>query len=165
MTLAPNLSGNSDSWADLVVKLTPCFISLVIGMTTSWVAFLRYKITRDRLRLTFLSKRVDAYETLQAFYRRISQEKCITRDSLLLIAEARDKSRFLFGERVERHIEKVWRNAVDVQLMWTSLHGRKRLPIGFKRAAVAAREATLMKWMMRQTEGSTKRFAPYLRFD
>ena len=59
-------------WVDLIVKLTPAFITFVIGVVGSTIAYRQYRLStlqhqlnQNRLRLDLFSKRLEAYEMLQ----------------------------------------------------------------------------------------------------
>jgi len=54
-------------WVDIVVKLTPAIFTLVVGSTAAYIAFLQYRVNRDKLRLDLFSKRLEAFEKLQEF--------------------------------------------------------------------------------------------------
>lgn len=151
-------------WVDIVVKLTPAFITLVVGLIASLVAYLQYKTNNDKLRLDLFSKRLAAFEKLQEFFTSVLREGCVKDEALVVLAEARYKSRFLFGKEIEGYFDELWNKAVDMRGLRSRLYGSGSLPVGAERTAVCEQESALLKWQMKQMKTAHERYAPYLRF-
>jgi len=81
-----------------------------------------------------------------------------------LLAEARYKSRFLFGPEIEGQFDEIWKRAVDMRTLRDKLHGPSSLPVGAERTEVCEKESVLMKWMLNEMRESPKRYAKYLAF-
>jgi hypothetical protein len=152
------------SWVDIVVKLTPAFITLVVGLIASLVAFLQYKTNSDKLRLDLFSKRLEAFEKLQEFFTSVLREGTVKDEALLVLAEARYKSRFLFGIEIEAYFDELWKKAVDTRGLRSRLYGPGSLPVGTERNAVCDQESELLKWHLDQMKTVHERYGPYLRF-
>jgi hypothetical protein len=110
-------------WVDIVVKLTPAFVTLVLGSLASWIAYLQYKTNRDKFHLDLFNKRLEAYEKLQEFFTSVFREGSVKGDALVLLAEARYKSRFLFGSEVEQSFDTLWKKAVHARGLYTKMYG------------------------------------------
>lgn len=151
-------------WVDIVVKLTPAFITLVVGLIASLIAYLQYKTNSDKLRLDLFSKRLEAFEKLQEFFTSVLREGCVKDEALVVLAEARYKSRFLSGTEIEVFFDELWGKAVDTRGLRSRLYGPGSLPVGAERTAVCERESTLLKWHLEQMKNAHERYAPYLRF-
>ncbi len=151
-------------WVDIVVKLTPAFITLVVGLIASLVAYLQHKTNSDKLRLDLFAKRLEAFEKLQQFFTGVLREGYVNDEALVVLAEARYKSRFLFGAEIEGYFDELWSKAVDMRGLRSRLYGSGSLPAGAERAAVCEQESALLKWQMEQMKTVHKHYAPYLRF-
>ncbi|MCX6898271.1 MAG: hypothetical protein NT105_06180 [Verrucomicrobia bacterium] len=152
-------------WVDIIVKLTPAFITLVVGLVASAIGYLQYKINHDKLRLDLFNKRLEAYEKLQEFFIFLIREGGVSDKALSVLAEAKYKSRFLFHQEIEESIDVVWKKAVEIQSLGERLYGLGSLPVGPERTAVCELKSSLLKWMMNEMESSPKRYARYLRFE
>ncbi|HWW02434.1 MAG TPA: hypothetical protein VNZ64_22240 [Candidatus Acidoferrum sp.] len=151
-------------WVEIVVKLTPAFITLVIGLIASLVAYLQYKNNRDKLRLDLFEKRLQAFEKLQEFFTYVLREGCVREEALPILAEARYKSRFLFGSEIEAFFDEVWKKAVDMLALRSRLYGPNSLPVSPERNKVCDQESALLIWQMEQMKNAHKIYSPYLGF-
>jgi hypothetical protein len=154
-----------ENWVDIIVKLTPAFITLVVGLIASLVAYLQYKANRDKLRLDLFSKRLEAFEKLQDYLRDVLGEGRVTNKGLSLLAEARAKSRFLFGPEIESYFDELWRKACELRGFHDQLYGLNALPIGPERNQICELDGTLVKWKTKQLVDSPKIYAKYMMFN
>lgn len=153
------------AWVDIIIKLTPAFFTLVVGLTAGTIAYLQYKLNHDKLRLDLFSKRLEAYETLQKFYTSVLREGCVKDDALPTLAEARYKSQFIFGSEIEAHFDGLWKKAVDMHTLHSKLYKLGTLPVGPERTAVCDEEHKLLIWMMDvEMKEAPKRYTRYLQF-
>jgi len=152
-------------WVDIAVKLTPAFITLVVGLIASFVAYLQYKTNRDKLRLDLFSKRLEAFEKLQEYLVAVMREGRVEDKSLSILAEARYKSRFLFGPEIEKYFEELWSKAVDMRTLFARLYGPNSLPVGPERGIICEQEGALLKWKTKQLTESEALYSKYMRFD
>ena len=152
-------------WVDIVVKLTPAFITMVVGLAASYIAYLQHKTNRDKFRLDLFSRRLEAFEKLQEYFAKLVKDGYVGDEILPILAEARYKSRFLFGPEIKNFFEELWSKAVDMRALRTRLYGPGALPVGPERNAVCHQEHVLMRWNMEQMKTADERYAPYMRFD
>ncbi len=154
-------------WVDIVVKLTPAFVTLVIGFVASGIGFLQYRISRDKLRLDLFSKRLEAYEKLQEFFASVLQKGSVENSALHALAVARYKSRFLFGPEIEVMFDTLWKKAIERQTLRSKIYspsGHATMPVGEERSSIVAQDHALLTWMMKEMEESPKRYEKYLHF-
>jgi hypothetical protein len=151
-------------WVDIVVKLTPAFVTLVVGIVAAGIGYLQYRLGHDKLRLDLFSKRLEAYEKLQEFFLSVFRTGSVDDATLAALAEARYKSRFLFGPEVEASFDVLWKKAVAIRGLRPKLYGPGSLPVGPERSAVCEQDSELVKWMMNQMEEAPDRYSKYLRF-
>jgi hypothetical protein len=151
-------------WVDVIVKLTPAFVTLVIGMVASGIAFFQFRTAQDKLRLDLFSKRLEAFEKLQEFFTSVLRTGTVESQTLPLLAEARYKSRFLFGPEIEASFDVLWMKATNMMTLRSRLYGTDAIPAGFERSAFCAEEDRLLAWMMEDMKVAPSRYSKYLQF-
>jgi hypothetical protein len=158
-------------WVDLIVKLTPAFITFVIGVVGSTIAYRQYRLStlqhqlnQNRLRLDLFSKRLEAYEKLQEFLSSVARTGTVEDKSLPVLGEALYQSRFLFGDEISSRLDETWKRAVDMRYCRQMLHETGSLPVGPKRTDLCEKDSELLKWMMNEMNEAPARYAKYLKF-
>ena len=158
-------------WVDLIVKLTPAFVTLVLGIVGSTIAYWQYRLGRlqhqlnqDRLRFDLFSKRLDAYEKLQHFFTEVVRTGTVEDKALPVLGEAIYQSRFLFGDEISSRLDETWKRAVDMRYCRQMLHETGSLPVGPKRTDLCEKDSELLKWMMNEMNEAPARYAKYLKF-
>jgi hypothetical protein len=141
-------------WVNIVVQLTPAFITLVVGLIASVVAYRQYKTTNDKLRLDQFDKRLEAFEKLQEYFASLIRTGQVHEQTLATLAQARYKSLFLFGPEVEAWFDELWKNATEMHRLLSDRESN----------AVNEKKAQLLKWNLDQMENCHARYAPYMRF-
>lgn len=151
-------------WVDIIVKLTPAFVTLVVGAIAAGIAFMQYRINCEKLRLDLFSKRLEAYEKLQEFYTSVFRTGTVEDAALPILAEARYKSRFIYGHEIEEMFEVLWKNAVDIRSLRSRMYGPDSLPVGPARTEICQNEHDLIVWMMDEMKTAPSKYAKYLHF-
>lgn len=151
-------------WVDIVVKLTPALVTLVVGGIAATIAFRQFRIAKDKLRLDLFGKRLEAYEKLQEFFTAIMREGCVKDEMLPILAEARYKSRFIFGSEIEAKFDIWWKKAVEMRTLRVQMYGPDALPVGPKRTAICQREHDAILWMMDEMKSCSELYSKYLHF-
>jgi len=151
-------------WLDIIVKLAPAFVALVVGSLGTYIGFNQYRTNRDKLRLDLFEKRLEAYEKLQEYFNCLLRDARVGDKAIPILAEARYKSLFLFGNEITEHINEVWDKAIEMRRLDLKLYGPKALPVGEERNQVCDRESELLQWNLEQQKDSPKRYAKYLKF-
>ena len=152
-------------WVTIIVQLTPAIIAAIIGSLGFYIAYLQYRINRNKLRLDLFEKRLDAYEALQRFFTSMLQHAAFKDEAISMLHEARYKSRFLFGQDIRDHIEELWRKGFEMRNLARKIHGPEALPVGADRSKIVEEEHVILKWFMDQINGSQERYERYLQFD
>ena len=150
---------------DIIVKLTPAFVALVIGAVASVIAFLQFRLAREKLRLDLFERRLVAYEKLQEYFTRVSQNGAVDDSTLGILWEARYKSRFLFSIGFDSYFEELTKIAVRLMTLGRQLNGPGALQLGEERSKVSEENTKLVLWHMDERNRVTDRYAPYLRFE
>jgi hypothetical protein len=151
-------------WLDIIVKLAPAFVAFVVGSFGTYIAFNQYRMNRDKLRLDLFEKRLEAYEKLQEYFNCLLRDGRVDDKMISILAEARYKSLFLFGNEITEHINEVWDKAIKMRYLNLKLHGSGGLPIGEERNKVCDEESSILQWNIEQQNDSPKRYARYLKF-
>lgn len=152
------------STADLVIKLIPAFITLVVGVVASYISHLQYKINKEKMRLDLFQRRLDAYEKLQQFLSKIMRNNDIAKADLPLLTEARYKARFIFGNEITEYLDEIWERSFEILSQQRKLDGDKSLPTGDERNKVCDENAESIEWMIAQMGVSWKYYRKYLTF-
>lgn len=151
-------------WPDVILRLAPAFVALVVGSFGTYVAFNQYRTNRDKLRLDLFEKRLEAYEKLQEYFNYLLQDAHVDNKAISILAEARYKSLFLFGNEITEHINEVWDQAVKMRRLNLTLSGSGGLSIGEDPYIVSEEESVLLQWNLDRQNDSPKRYAKYLKF-
>jgi hypothetical protein len=151
-------------WLDVIVKLTPAFVSLVVGIFGTYIAFNQYRTNRDTLRLDLFEKRIEAYEKLQEYFNYLLQNGHFEEKAIPILAVARYKSLFLFGDEITEYIDEVCAKAIEMRRLYLKLYGSNPLPVGEDRDRVCEEESALFKWNLDKQKDSPKKYSKYLKF-
>ncbi|MEM9818681.1 MAG: hypothetical protein AAF827_20040 [Cyanobacteria bacterium P01_D01_bin.6] len=151
-------------WLDVIVKLTPAFITLIVGSFGSWIAFSQYQTNKDKLQLDLFEKRLEAYEKVQEYFRHLVREASVTDEAFSLLAEARYKSIFLFDQDIVDHIDDILEKSKEMRIINLKLFGKSPLPVGQERSLLVERDSNLLDWNFEQMKDSPQRYSKYLKF-
>jgi len=152
-------------WIENAIKLSPTLIALIVGGAASTIAFFQYRIARDKFRLDLFSKRLEAYEKLQEFLVNVLKDGAVKDDSLPILAEARYKSRFIFGPEIESYFDELRDKAYEANILYTELSDNDGpLQIQSERDTAHRELRELRKWFRTELTSSSARYEKYLRF-
>ena len=151
-------------WMDMAVRLTPAFVTLAIGSIGTYIAFNQYRTNRDKLRLDLFEKRLEAYEKLQEYFNYLLRDALVDDNALSILAAARYKSRFLFGDEITDYINEIRNRAIEMRRLNLKLYRSEKLPVGKERDMVCDEESSLLQWNLDQQNSSPKRYDKYLKF-
>ena len=130
-----------------IIKLVP---SLIVGMIAIYIAYNQYKVNKDKLRLDFFEKRLEAYENLQEYFNYFIEKGCIDNEAIRVLNIAHYKSIFLFGSEFTEYIDEVRDKAIEMRHIHIKLHGSKALPSGEERNKVCDKESEIVQWHLDQ---------------
>jgi hypothetical protein len=147
----------------LCVKLAPTIITSIVGIFGCYIAYNQYRTNKDKLRLDLFGKRLEAYENLQKYFNLIYQRNLIDEEALNILAEARYKSIFLFGDDIATYLDEVLEKALKLLNLQTSLQS---ITEGEQRKKLFDEKTEIVKWHEEQRElkSSIKRYANYMIF-
>lgn len=151
-----------------IAKLIPSLIavipSLVVGMIAAYIAYNQYRLNKEKLRLDFFEKRLEAYEKLQEYFNCFIEKGCIDNEAIRVLNIAQNKSVFLFNKDITDYINEVRIKAIEMRHLRIKLHGSEALPIGDERDKFVDRDGELFGWHLDQQRYSRKLYAKYLKF-
>lgn len=156
------------SWIDLATKLAPAFAVLIVGLFSTYIGFNQYQTNRNKLRLDLFEKRLEAYEKLQEYFNCVCREGHVEDTMFSILAEARYKSAFLFGDEISEHIDEVWDKARRMGRLRLELYSSKHKlneeeRNEEERQKIVDEHSELFQWTLDQQKDSPKLYAKYLR--
>ena len=151
-------------WLQVLAKLAPAIVSIVVGGFATYIGFNQHKVNLDKLRLDLFERRLEACEKLQEYFNCLLRDSHVDNKVLSILAEARYKSLFLFGDEITEHINEVFYKAIEMRRLNLKLYGVERLPVGEERNAACAEESIILQWNVDQQNNSSKRYNKYLKF-
>ncbi len=160
MTIQVIVSQEIPFLLDIVIKLAPSMMTLILGGFGSYIAYNQYNVSQDKLRLDLFDKRLQAFEKLQEYFIFISKYTFEDK-AIFILAEARYKSIFLFGDDIVEYLDKVLDNGLELQNLQNRLQS---LPVGEERNQVSREKAEFLKWHYDQIKASSKLYAQYMQF-
>jgi hypothetical protein len=108
---------------------------------------------------------LEAFEKLQEFFSSLITTGQVQEQTLVILAQARYKSLFLFGPEMEEYFGQLWNNATEMHRLCPDLHGPGRLPPGPESKAMHDKEMQFLNWNLDQMAKCHARYAPYMRFE
>ena len=95
------------------------------------------------------------------------REGCVRQEALSILHEARSKSRFLFGDEIDKYFESMWEKAAQMHKLRSQIYspdGLASMPGGPERRAICEEETKLLSEMMDEMASSPKQYNRYLQF-
>lgn len=71
MEILSNTPSASPDWLELVSKLSPALITLVIGGIGVYIAYQQHKVNKEKFKLDLFDRRMKAFDLFQDFYMRL----------------------------------------------------------------------------------------------
>ena len=150
-------------WIDIVIKITPAFVTLVIGAVASTIAFFQFRIARDKLKLDLFSRRREAYEKLIEFFTMVGRDGTVTDLTIPLISEARYKAQFLFGDEIMVTFESLFKKSLEVKTLNNLIFGSCAFPVGPERTAACESHKKLVDSILDDMKYLPTRYSKYLK--
>jgi hypothetical protein len=147
----------SISAIDLISKLsTP-----VIAGFVAWIAFMQWRLNTATLREKLFERRFAIFKETQTFLSEILRDAKISDESLWNFGDTCQRSRFLFGKKMQNYLLEIRRRASKMS-MHRSTH--KDYPVGKERSKEVELEHNELEWLTDQLTPIFDRFEPYLQF-
>lgn len=149
---------------DIIVKLSPAFVTLILGSIGTYIAFSQYRTSRDKLRLDLFEKRLEAYEKLQEYFNYVARYAYVDEKAFAILREARYKSLFLFGNEITEYIDEVLDKGIGLMHLNLKIDGHDSLPVGEERTRACQEKCKLLHWNDEQQREPPKRYFKYMKF-
>ncbi len=153
---------------ELVVKLIPAFITLIIGSIAAYIALQQHKVNHDRLRLDLFDKRVKVYDRLIEALRIIvdhgdrDQRRNEIRNLLL---DSLNESKFLFGEDINDYCRDIWKKYSELKKLDRKIFGKNSPEPGIEREMLCDDLEKVEEWLDDQISEASNTFSRYLKFE
>lgn len=150
-------------WMDITAKFAPAFVVFIVDFFSTYIGWNQYRTNRNKLRLDLFEKRLEAYEKLQEYFICVYREGRVEGSVFSILAEARYKSIFFFGNEITEHIDEVWDEARKMGRLHLELYGSKSNMNEEERKRMDDEHIKLLQWTLDQQKDSPNRYAKYLR--
>jgi hypothetical protein len=143
-----------------IVPLLPIatlFLSVAVGV----VAWLQWRVARNKLRLDLFDRRYKVFEATRKFLALILQNTTFDNSQFAEFDLAISDADFLFGDDVVRYLREIRQEALDLRTSGKLLARARTDDEVTKRAQD---EHAHLFWLNDQVEAMTKVFSPYLSF-
>lgn len=162
-----------------IIKVCSGAISAIgmlgIAVIVACIAYMQYKVNRERHRFELFNRRISIYGDLKSFILDIILiDNFLTEENLKKIYRMNDEAVFLFGDDITRYINeikektssfnrKVGELSVNIRELKVSLGGK---PLSDHKVAQLKLDIdTLKLWFDEQLEILPKKFSKYLKFE
>jgi hypothetical protein len=135
----------------------------LIAIVTTYVAVQQYRLARQRLKHDLYPDRIRVYRTVMEFLAHVAQHASVSNDELSRLITQTSECNFLFRGKIGKHIDELYKRAIDLQYVNTSLRD-DRLPIGPDRDALADQLGEHLGWFRKQFDITRDLFDRYLSF-
>ena len=145
-----------------ILTVLSALLTLTIAVVGVIILVNQYHLERMRWRLALYDKRYPVFLKTMEFLGKIAAKHNVTNDELsIFLRESREKE-FLFGKDVEKLLEQIYLNALNLYTIETELNS---IPVGEVRNKKVTESSTLFNWFMAQFAICTSVFGEYLRVD
>lgn len=156
------------SYLDIIVKLAPAFVALVVGVFGSYIAYSQYITARNKLRLDLFDRRLDIYNKLQGYFIHILSgqriEDCKDSNLLLTLLQACYISIFLFSDDVSELTHKIFCKATEINAVEKAmgLYELEKLN-NEEYNLIKDRHTELMEWSRNSHKSLPSLFSKYMK--
>lgn len=148
-------------WLDLVSKMFPAVVTLLLGTVALFVSYWQYQIAHQKLRFELFEKRLKIHENLTGFFLSVSRGAKADEE---LLRKVREDARFLFGSEINEYIESIWGPAFEMNRLKAVInreHGGvtdEAIEIGYKELK------KILQLFETKRDEISRIFRPYLDF-
>jgi hypothetical protein len=147
-----------------VVQVMAAALAPIVAIFGIIIAWRQFDINRKRLKMDLFDRRYAVYDAAREFMQEIFQAG-VTKpgEKFFQFNFAVGESRFLFDKDVIEFLEKMLKNAFEMQMYMRRL---ERLPVGDERNIVVEKESLLLDWFTGEAAKQlTDKFLPYLKLE
>jgi hypothetical protein len=146
------------------MTLFSSLLTLLIAILAVVIAYRQYKIQEYRVRLDLYEPRMKIYDSIMKFLSAIMQKGTATNDELFTFVRETSRAKFLFKGEMEKHIDSIYKVAVDLQYVQGQLDNQN-LPVGPHRTAFAEKSTEYFQWLRKQYDKTDEMLTKYVKLD
>ena len=150
-------AAKSKDWVDyLSALLTP-----MIAVFGSIIAFMQFRINRNKLRNELFDRRYAQYESIKDFLGSIMGAGKVTDDAQRKYLVGTSGIRFIFDKNIAEYVDTtIWHLAVALECLCSELEG---MPVGEERTRNVQRQSEIKKKLFSELNGLEDKFSHYLQ--
>ncbi len=157
--------GAMNGWLDLVVKLTPAFVTLALGGFGAYIAWRQHYLAKQKLKLDLFDKRFAVVELVSAFNRSVFRDGIADDEAVASMARACSQAKLLFPSDLTDHLELVRKKAYELKQVRRRLDRPNSLQSASGLQEAAEKEQELILWLVEDgAKTSNRLFEKYMRF-
>lgn len=152
-----SIAAGSKDWVDyLSALLTP-----MIAILGSVIAYMQFRINRNKLRNELFDRRYEQYEVVKNFLGSIMAAGKVTNEAQRQFLVGTSGLRFVFDKKIAEYVDKtIWTLAVDLECLYSELEG---MPVGEARSINVRRQSEIKKQLLKELESLEDKFSYYLQ--
>jgi hypothetical protein len=147
--------------SNMIPSILQAAPTVVIGLTTAYIAWQQWHTNRNQLRLALHKERFEIYEATTEFIRRVI-DNGITQDVMKDFVLSTRKARFLFNEGIENYLTKLRKEALAIRIEQMKID---RPASEEERVKAAGDQGARLQWLVDELNKLPKDFDRDLRVD
>lgn len=136
---------------------------VVFGGSALWIAFLQWKLSKNKSKFELYEKRYEAYKELKKFLGSILSNAKVETKDLISFKWKFEEHFFLFEKDVHNYVKLIYEKSLEHRRLGHKIYGLNSLPIGAERNKVVDEQHEILTWLIDQSENSKEHFEKYLR--
>lgn len=140
---------------------TQSVVTFIIGLVAASIAFLQWKLSRQRFKLDLFDKRYAVFQAVRKFLSVIFQDASFKDKDLFEFYAGTSDAAFLFNDDIPKYIDQI--KEIALSMRTTSLK-YDLLPVGEQRNKLVEEESKQLEWLIDQLTKSEEIFESYLGF-
>jgi hypothetical protein len=145
------------------LKILSGFLTPLIAIIVTYIAYQQYKINKNRLRLYLFEKRFKVYDGLMIFLASVIRKADTSNEDLFKFRKHINDAFFLFDDEILSFLEEVYKKAHDLKGLQIKLRNIDT-PSDEEAKEIVEKSLKIQGWLDKQFISSNKIFEKYLRF-
>lgn len=154
-------TANQPTYYQPIATLIQAVFTLIVGIGVGTVAFMQWKVARDKLRLDLFDRRYKVFEAFRKYLVSAVNKPIFDFQDEIDFNIGTADAEFLFGSAVTDYFKEV---RSHVGKMDTHRKSYQNLPVGDQRSRAVDAESKERLWLINQFKEMSKVFAPYLSY-
>lgn len=142
-----------------VVEFFGAFLTPVIGIAVTYIAYQQYITNSQKLKLDIYEKRLAIYQKIRRILSIVLRDAKISFEELLEFRTSVAESDFLFGSEITKYIDQIYSRGLNLA---SSREQFSNLPAGDERRRLVAENSEHLGWLTDQLPILKTKFNKYL---